>query len=1361
MEVCKFLIEDLGLDVNHKAGRKCQAHTPLFFAARHGLQGTASSLLEAQARLDQQDLMQQTPLFWAAVGGNLPVLELLLAQSADACHQDMHKMTALFYAVKHDASVPNSKATLCVRALLSCPRGGARLGCIRGRSGQTALFYAVEHGTLEMISLLLENSCSVDEVDESGQSPLFYAAKSRSDFVKYLLDASASADLQDHQNQTPLCFAVANNQVEACRILLGDGKANPHVTSITGWSPYSMVLKHASTKPAELLKLFQALPPAPSLPARAVTKPAAPTRNHLRSTLSHPKTPPAKRRKLVRGKAWGSPQTHQPRSAGAVSSSVRPRREPDSELARAILHGTPDQVRTLFRAGHSPRWLDIGTGRNLLHMAALRRDGGDSEAQEMCKMLISEQQLDPSYLDGEGRTPLFHAVAGGLADCAAHLIACKGQTCVADRDGRTPLHIVASMDAAKCTSLLLAHAADPFAKDKHGSSPVLEAAVKGKEEQLRSMLSPQSASILNDPGVSSALLRNAATSCISVLASAGCKVDFDNGFIGELSPLHLAAQEGAIDRVEALLDAKAAINRQDIKNGLTPLHCSLQNKDAAMCQMLLTKYGADPDLKDAQGRTPAALARRLQWKAGADMLETLSLQKRERAAAEQKARAEALNRKWAACANAAGAGPLPELRRLAQELLSHCAGSKGATQGIDFDMSAPAFASCRVLHSAAGRSDGGEQAAVEACDVVLNDLGVEVDCRDPAGRTALFDAAYHGNALVCSHLLARRCDVNATDRKGRNAAFWAAMEGRTSCLQIMLDAAADAGRCDSTQQTALLLACRHSHVACVSQLLKAKAPPNISDAEGIAPLTHAAMLGATAAVQALVAARAAVNRPDPHGRTALFAAVRESRADTAVLLLDTCGARPPGPGDVPVMDDGRGNRDLIDMARDRGFLEVEERLRKVAAINQKSFLFCPDMLQAASSGDPADVSKLLQRSASPNSCKRDGRTALHHAAGRHDGKAQAVLERLLAAPEASPNQPDHQGQTPLFLAAFTGLQASVELLLTQRSDIEISDDRGQTAIFAAVRSGTRGILSLLLERSADVNHRDKDGRTVAFSAVGAGASDMLQVILDSPEGRRSTQPDINGQTPLFQAQDVACAKLLIERRCDLSAKDNLGQTALHALIQLDAYDTVCCLLEHGALVNDRNLDGSSALHFAKDRSMVLLLLRLRAVVGARNNESQTPLFRAVERRDPGMVRALLRADADSNAVDKHGRSALFLAARASSLEIVRMLVCEGFADPNQLDGQHQTAQQFAEKCEHSQKDVLQYLAKLEKNMISSSAADSAMRRRYRLAFEESDDRSGHSVLTDFSSEQYAAKLREIEMSVPNLFKIRHWSDATT
>lgn len=205
----------------------------------------------------------------------------------------------------------------------------------------------------------------------------------------------------------------------------------------------------------------------------------------------------------------------------------------------------------------------------------------------------------------------------------------------ATASGRTPLMMAARIPAAPdVVRYLISAGADVEATDRTDSDAVMVAASAGAAANLRVLLDAGAKSVRSrdrnlvladrPPELSQAVIERAKRAaqgstalmgaaasgceeCVRLLLARGADVKARTG--SGLTALHNAAYEGSSDMVKRLLNAGAPVNVAD-ERGLTPLMLAANSRNHnAEAVHILLEHGADPNVKDAQGRTAADWAR--------------------------------------------------------------------------------------------------------------------------------------------------------------------------------------------------------------------------------------------------------------------------------------------------------------------------------------------------------------------------------------------------------------------------------------------------------------------------------------------------------------------------------------------------------------------------------------------------------------------------------------------------------------------------------------------------------------------------------------------------------------------------------
>lgn len=144
-------------------------------------------------------------------------------------------------------------------------------------------------------------------------------------------------------------------------------------------------------------------------------------------------------------------------------------------------------------------------------------------------------------------------------------------------------------------------------------------------------------------------------------------------------------------------------------------------------------------------------------------------------------------------------------------------------------------------------------------------------------------------------------------------------------------------------------------------------------------------------------------------------------------------------------------------------------------------------------------------------------------------------------------------------------------------------------------------------------------------------------------------------SPLFLAamqNDIPAAQKLLDSGADINEVNDLGQTPLIASISALHPDMAIFLINRGADVNKRDIEGFSALTraagggFENKEKGIELVRKLIAASSNINNRSElgtTPLIAAVVRHQPEIVQILLEEGADTSIANEEGDTAYDLA----------------------------------------------------------------------------------------------------------------------
>lgn len=299
-----------------------------------------------------------------------------------------------------------------------------------------------------------------------------------------------------------------------------------------------------------------------------------------------------------------------------------------------------------------------------------------------------------------------------------------------------------------------------------------------------------------------------------------------------------------------------------------------------------------------------------------------------------------------------------------------------------------------------------------------------------------------------------------------------------------------------------------------------------------------------------------------------------------------------------------------------------------------------DLFAAARAGRIDFVLEALEAGADPDACPGpdapDQRTLAMLAALLPDLR----LLRALIAAGVDLNQ-EHAGLTPLLAAtrdSWHGRIDAVSMLLANGADPRHPDREGNTPLHHAARSTDPAVAAQLLDAGADLAALNAEGQSPLAAALASGNARMARFLLE-----RGARPELPGAVPALLAaaagedDDPAGVLLLLRHKARVDARDGRGRSALLEAIALGHEAITRALLEAGAAVGLADAEGRNALLEA----------------AASPNPALLPLV-AARRPDPA-------------ATDHGGRNALALACLAGVEPArLRALIDLG-VDPQQRD----------------------------------------------------------------------------------------------
>lgn len=207
--------------------------------------------------------------------------------------------------------------------------------------------------------------------------------------------------------------------------------------------------------------------------------------------------------------------------------------------------------------------------------------------------------------------------------------------------------------------------------------------------------------------------------------------------------------------------------------------------------------------------------------------------------------------------------------------------------------------------------------------------------------------------------------------------------------------------------------------------------------------------------------------------------------------------------------------------------------------------------------------------------------------------------------QGSPNVTHHKnihGETALQMAIRCGKWEIFNFLFGRQQgglNIEIEDNDGNSLLHLAALGGCLQIVQDLTPHCAGfINSQNKNGETALHLALNHCRTRITRFLLEQ-EGIDFEIKDLHGETPLLCAIQAGCWHIVqhLVERCNatkfINHQNHDGETALHNAIRLGYVDTAGLLVQHGANMDLKDMQGRIPLMIAaenNDRESVQLLV---------------------------------------------------------------------------------------------------------------------------------------------------------------------------
>ncbi|XP_044132876.1 ankyrin repeat and SOCS box protein 15 isoform X1 [Bufo gargarizans] len=317
-------------------------------------------------------------------------------------------------------------------------------------------------------------------------------------------------------------------------------------------------------------------------------------------------------------------------------------------------------------------------------------------------------------------------------------------------------------------------------------------------------------------------------------------------------------------------------------------------------------------------------------------------------------------------------------------------------------------------------------------------------------------------------------------------------------------------------------------------------------------------------------------------------------------------------------------------------LGIQESLQAITtSVRQDGFVPPSDInrkiVTAIKQGEITELQKYIQYKYALDEADEKGWFPIHVAVVQ---PVRQITEIILdAIHKTQCEQKTNDGETPLTLAAKSGLVENVKVLLEKGVWPNTKNSKGESPLLLAVRIGSYDMVSLLISYDCTINQPCVKRWSSMHEAAKQGHKDIISLLLKN--GGNVNLRDGFGVTPLGVAAEFGqCDVLeqLIHKGGEINIEADDGSTVLADAATGGNPDCIALLLEYGASGNMPDKEGYLPIHKAAYGGHYLALKYLIPVTSrhAIKRSGLSPIHSAVDGQSVQCLELLIENDFDVN-----------------------------------------------------------------------------------------------------------------------------------
>lgn len=281
----------------------------------------------------------------------------------------------------------------------------------------------------------------------------------------------------------------------------------------------------------------------------------------------------------------------------------------------------------------------------------------------------------------------------------------------------------------------------------------------------------------------------------------------------------------------------------------------------------------------------------------------------------------------------------------------------------------------------------------------------------------------------------------------------------------------------------------------------------------------------------------------------------------------------------------------------------------------------------------------------------DGRIYLHWAAMR----GNVELMEYLVAKGAKGNYVDGHGATPINFAAGGGQQNTkvYDICLAHGADLkkDLNNDGANALLIGIANDKDLALTNYFISKGLDLKSTDAAGNNAFSYAARAGKIDVLKSLLAKGVPANSNAILMAAQGSRGGANPIEVYQYLESLKLKPTVIGKNGENALHAIVRKPKQEEIIkYFLSKGVDVNKADEDGNTVFMNAaasnRDTATIGILLSTVKNVNQFNEKGVSALAMAVRANSAEVISYLISKGADINTTDKNGDNLAFYLAQS-------------------------------------------------------------------------------------------------------------------